>query len=182
MKKILIIVIIVLCAGGVVQAQEYRYEIGGGIGASGYLGDVNKSNVTKHLGFAGGILFRYKPNNYRWALKANAYIGGISGNSADYDMVFPENRAYSFNSTLYDFGAQIEFNFFDYGIGASYLKLKRITPYLTLGLGGTVASVSGGQTSFAIMKIAGSAIISPSGLSGFTLFNSSKYLRTPSKS
>lgn len=148
MKKILITVIMSMCICNMLLAQDYRYEIGAGIGASGYLGDVNKSNFLKHPGFAGGILFRYIPN-YRWALKANLYTAGISGSSTDYDMAFPEDKTYSFSSTLYDFGAQMEFNFFDYGLGASYLKLKRLTPYVTLGLGGTMAS-TGGQTSFAM--------------------------------
>ncbi len=148
MKKLLITIIMSVSAFIMAQAQDYRYEIGAGIGASGYLGDVNKSNFLKHPGFAGGVLFRYIPN-YRWALKANLYAAGISGNSLDYDMSFPEGQNYLFSSTLYDFGAQMEFNFFDYGMGASYLKLKRLTPYVTLGLGGVVAS-SAGQTSFAV--------------------------------
>lgn len=33
-----------------VTAQEYRYEAGIGGGISGYLGDVNQSNVLKHPG------------------------------------------------------------------------------------------------------------------------------------
>lgn len=148
MKKILIAIVMFLSAWGVVHAQEYRYEIGAGLGVSGYLGDVNKSNFLKHPGMAGGVLFRYIPN-YRWALKANIYAAGISGNSDDYKLVFPGGNSYKFNSTLYDMGAQMEFNFFDYGLGPAYLKLKRLTPYITLGIGGTVASVSG-KTSFAV--------------------------------
>lgn len=148
MKKLLFTLLMSMCLCTMAHAQDYRYEIGAGIGASGYLGDVNKSNFLKHPGFAGGMLFRYIPN-YRWALKANLYAAGISGNSADYNMAFPDGQSYSFSSTLYDLGAQMEFNFFDYGIGASYLKLKRLTPYVTLGLGGTLAS-TGGQTSFAV--------------------------------
>lgn len=36
-----------------VTAQEYRYEAGIGGGISGYLGDVNQSNVLKHPGLPG---------------------------------------------------------------------------------------------------------------------------------
>lgn len=148
MRKVLITIAILICSLCSVQAQEYRYELGVGAGMSGYLGDVNKSNFLKHPGFSGGLLFRYLPNT-RWAVKVNAYGGRISGNSADYKMNFPEGMSYSFKSTLVDVGAQIEFNFLNYGIGASYLKLKRISPYLTLGVGGTMAIMQG-QNSFSV--------------------------------
>lgn len=142
MRKILTTIAIMIMAMCAAHAQEYRCEIGAGLGMSGYLGDVNKSNFLKHPGFAGGALFRYLPNT-RWAVKANVFAGSISGNSADDKMVFPDGATYSFSSTLIDVGAQMEFNFFDYGIGPSYMKLKRLTPYLTLGVGGTMATGSG---------------------------------------
>lgn len=148
MKKIFVAIMMLMVAIGSATAQDYRYEIGAGLGASGYLGDVNKSNFLKHPGLAGGVLFRYIPN-YRWAVKANIYTGSISGDSKDGNMVFPDGQTYSFSSTLYDFGAQVEFNFFDYGIGATYMKLKRLTPYLTLGIGGVVASADG-ESAFAV--------------------------------
>lgn len=149
MRKILTSIVIMLMSLSVTaNAQEYRYEIGAGLGMSGYLGDVNKSNFLKHPGFAGGFLFRYNPNT-RWAVKANLLGGSISGNSADDKMMFPGGASYSFSSTLIDLGAQVEFNFFDYGIGARYLKLKRLSPYLTIGVGGTMA-VGSENTSFAV--------------------------------
>lgn len=139
MRKILATLVIMIMAVCSAHAQEYRYEVGAGVGMTGYLGDVNKSNPWKHPGLGGGVLFRYLPDT-RWAVKANVYGGGISGSSADYKMNFPEGAIYSFKSTLIDFGAQVEFNFFDYGIGPTYMKLKRWSPYITLGLGGTVAT------------------------------------------
>lgn len=149
MRKILTSIAILLMAlCSTANAQEYRYEIGAGLGMSGYLGDVNKSNFLKHPGFAGGALFRYLPNT-RWAVKANVFAGSISGNSADDKMSFPGGASYSFSSTLIDVGAQVEFNFFDYGIGARYMKLKRLSPYLTIGVGGTMAS-GNGNSSFAV--------------------------------
>lgn len=148
MKKVLTAIMILIATVSSAFAQDYRFEIGAGIGAAGYLGDVNESNFLKHPGISGGALFRYLPNR-RWAIKANLYAGSISGDSKDDNMVFPDGQTYSFSSTLYDIGAQVEFNFFDYGIGASYMKLKRITPYLTLGVGGVLASTSG-ESSFAM--------------------------------
>lgn len=148
MKRILTAIFMIISIATASQAQDYRYELGGGLGFSGYLGDVNKSNFLQSPGFSGGAVFRYLPNT-RWAVKANLTVASISGNSAENNMVFPDGATYSFSSTLCDMGVQMEFNFFDYGIGATYLKLKRITPYMTLGIGGVMASTSG-QTSFAM--------------------------------
>lgn len=137
-----------MCSTFQVRSQDYRFEVGAGLGASGYLGDMNKSNFLKHPGFAAGGLFRYIID-YRWALKANLYTAGLSGNSADYQDVFPGGESYKFNSQIYDLGAQVEFNFFNFGIGYTYKNLHRLTPYLTVGIGTTLAS-SGGHASFAM--------------------------------
>lgn len=137
-------------------AQDYRFEAGAGIGMSGYLGDTNKSNIYKNPGFAGGFLFRYIMD-YRWALKANLYTANISGNSADGSDVFPEGYTYKFKSQLYDLGAQIEFNFFNFGIGYKYKQLHRVSPYLTAGLGATLG-VCNGDSSVALSIPVGAGV------------------------
>src|SRR5690606_20337750 len=43
----------------ILQAQEYRYEIGGAAGTSFYMGDANKNSLFKYPGIAGGLLMRY---------------------------------------------------------------------------------------------------------------------------
>lgn len=150
MKKIIVIIVSILIIGlnSQVKAQDYKYEIGAGLGMSGYLGDVNKSNFLKHPGFAGGALFRYIID-YRWSLKTNFYTAGLSGNSADYTDVFPGGVTHKFTSQVFDLGAQMEFNFFNYGIGYTYKRLHRLSPYLVMGLG-TTLSTCGGTTAFAI--------------------------------
>lgn len=117
-----------------VTAQEYRYEAGIGGGISGYLGDVNQSNVLKHPGFAGNALFRYLINK-RFAVKADFTVASISGNSDDFANKFPDNAHYEFSHTYFDLGVAFEFNFLNFGMNDDYRKLKRISPYLSLGLG-----------------------------------------------
>nr|WP_302064290.1 hypothetical protein [uncultured Duncaniella sp.] len=34
------------------QPETYRFDLGAGIGMSGYLGDANESNLLSHPGFA----------------------------------------------------------------------------------------------------------------------------------
>ena len=109
---------------------------------SGYLGDANNANLLKKPGYVAGGLFRYIINS-RMALKANLLTAKISGNSANLANTYPDAQTYAFSSQLYDLGAQFEFNFLNYGIGSKYLKLKRISPYLTLGVGANLATGDG---------------------------------------
>lgn len=125
------------------KAQEdYRFDIGGGVGMTGYLGDANTSNLWKHPSWDAQLLFRYIANP-RWNFKSGLYIGGLSGNSADMLNVFPDENTYKFSTIFYELSELAEFNFFSYGMGESYRHLKRWTPYITGGLGVTAWSVAG---------------------------------------
>lgn len=141
MKKLAVIMLMIATLMAT-QAQEYRFEAGGALGMSGYLGDANNANLLKKPGYVAGGLFRYIINS-RMALKANLLTAKISGNSANLANTYPDAQTYAFSSQLYDLGAQFEFNFLNYGIGSKYLKLKRFSPYLTLGLGATLATGDG---------------------------------------
>ena len=57
--------------------------------------------------------------------------------------VFPDGHTFRFSTTFYELSELFEFNFLPYGMGESYRKLKRITPYITAGLGATMWSVDG---------------------------------------
>ena len=127
----------------VADAQEdYRFDAGGGLGMTGYLGDANTSNLWSSPSWDAEILFRYLINP-RWALKSNIYVGGLSGNSAKMTNVFPDDQTYRFTTTFYEIGEMAEFNFFNYGIGETYRQLKRVTPYITAGVGATMWNVDG---------------------------------------
>lgn len=126
---------------GVAQ-EDYRFDAGGGVGMTGYLGDANTSNLWSHPGFDGMLLFRYIKSP-RIAFKTGFYVGTLSGNSADMTDVFPETAQFKFSTTFYELSEMFEFNFFNYGIGEKYRNLKRWTPYVTAGLGATVWSTDG---------------------------------------
>ena len=122
--------------------EDYRFDAGGGIGMTGYLGDANMANLWSHPSWDAELLFRYIANP-RWAFKTNFYVGGLSGNSADMENVFPSGETYKFTTTFYEIGEMAEFNFFNYGMGERYRKLKRFTPYITAGLGMTMWNTDG---------------------------------------
>ena len=147
-RTVLIFMITVAaCLPANLQAQEaaYKFDIGASLGMSGYLGDANTSSLYKNPGFAAGASFRYLPNT-RWAIKGMLTYAGLSGNSADMTNVYPGGEPYKFTSKVYDFSGRVEFNFFNYGIGETYRKMKRWSPYLSLGVGITVASCQGTAT------------------------------------
>lgn len=125
------------------QAQEdYRFDAGGGLGMTGYLGDANTANLWSSPSWDAEILFRYIANP-RIALKTNLYIGGLSGDSSKMTNVFPDDQTRKFTTTFYELSELAEFNFLNYGIGETYRKLKRFTPYIAAGLGLTAWSAEG---------------------------------------
>lgn len=126
-----------------VSAQEdYRFDAGGGLGMTGYLGDANTANLWSSPSFDVELLFRYIMNP-RISLKTNFFVGALSGDSSKMTNVFPSGESYKFSTTFYELSELFEFNFFSYGMGESYRKLKRFTPYITGGLGMTAWSVDG---------------------------------------
>lgn len=148
MRKTLVILLTLAIAwvGGqqaAAQGESYKFDIGAGLGMSGYLGDANTSNVFKHPGVALNGSFRYLFNDTRFAIRGLLTAASLSGNSAEMDNVFPSGATYKFNSWIYDLGVRGEFNFFAYGIGETYKRLRRWSPYLSLGLGCTLSSAEG---------------------------------------
>lgn len=139
MKKILAylrlaLALIVASTAAVASAQEdYRFDIGAGIGMTGYLGDANNANLFQNPSWDAEILFRYILNP-RFNFKTNFYVGGLRGNSAQMTDVFPSHQDYKFSTMFYDLGETVEFHFFNYGIGETYRRLKRWTPYIVAGV------------------------------------------------
>ena len=150
MKKSLFIALLLLLAALPLAAQQYKYEVGPTLGVTGYLGDVNNSNLFKHPGVTGGGLFRYAHNS-RWAFKATLNYASISGDSKDIELKFPEEEQFHFSSSLIDVGFTAEFNFLNYGRGPTYKKYKPITPYMVAGVGFVFAfNDVGNQASFTV--------------------------------
>lgn len=144
-KIILSIMIPLLCLASNLRAsaqEDYRFDAGGGLGMTGYLGDANTANLWSSPSFDVELLFRYIMNP-RISLKTNFFVGALSGDSSKMTNVFPSGESYKFSTTFYELSELFEFNFFSYGMGESYRKLKRFTPYITGGLGMTAWSVDG---------------------------------------
>lgn len=122
--------------------EDYRFDAGGGLGITGYLGDANSSFLWNHPSWDAEVFLRYIANP-RWAFKTNLYAGSLSGNSADMANVFPDDKTYKFSTFFCELGEVAEFSFFNYGMGESYRKLKRFTPYIAAGAGVTAWNTGG---------------------------------------
>lgn len=139
-KSIILAAVAFLGVTTATAQEDYRFDIGGGFGMTGYLGDANSANLWQNPGWTAEVLFRYIINP-RLNLKTNFYIGSLSGDSSQMDNVFPDGNNFKFSTTFYEIGEMFEFHFFNYGMGETYRRLKRWTPYITAGLGVTAWSV-----------------------------------------
>ncbi len=151
-SKILIVLIMLTMAIGT-HAQtepEYRVEIGGGIGLVSYQGDFN-ANIFKNLQPMVTLLGKYKFDPRR-ALSLNVSYGQLKGSSKDAKTYFPADPSaptsttmplsYDFKHTVVDAGLRLEYNFWPFGTGFEYRGAKRLTPYVAIGLGMTVAKAN----------------------------------------
>lgn len=144
MKPLQLTLLLLLLFGsfGAKAQEDYRFDAGGGIGMTGYLGDANTSNLFSSPSWTADVAFRYIANP-RWAFKTGFYLGQLRGDSSKMANVFPTGETYKFSTWLYEVTEVAEFNFFNYGMGATYRKLKRFSPYIAGGLGFTAFAVDG---------------------------------------
>ena len=145
MLKHTFLAIVALLLSVSVQAQddpEYRFEIGAGVGMTGYLGDYN-GKLTRDLQPAASIVGRYNFNPWM-ALRLNVGYGKLRGSFKDVKTWYTEEqyRSYSFSNSMTDIAAIYEYNFLPYGTGRDYRGAKRLTPFLFGGLGLAIANTS----------------------------------------
>lgn len=130
---------------------EYRLEIGGGFGAVTYLGDFN-GNIFKEIQPMGSVLAKYRFDP-RMALAMNVSYGQLKGSSRNAKTYYPDITDYSFKSSLVDVGLRFEYNFWPYGTGEEYRGAKRLTPYIFLGIGMTIAKPNTTSTTETAMNV-----------------------------
>lgn len=112
--------------------KAQTWELGGGLGGAGYMGDLNPKNP---LVISGPSISGYVARNFDgyWSLKSSLIMGRIS--AADSNSTNPQfrERNLSFTTTLFESSLIGEFNFIDYIPEAGRNKF---TPYIFLGFAG----------------------------------------------
>ena len=147
MKSIfrIFLIVIILSAGKAyagAQTAPYKFDVGAGLGMSGYIGDANSTNPFRHPGFTADLRGAYIIDT-RWQIRAQLSTMGLSGNTKEIANVLPSEEQFSFTSQVVDLCVRGEFNFFSYGIGETYKRLKRWTPYLAVGVGASLGFCDG---------------------------------------
>ena len=138
MRNVVIAALLLLATGVHAQTEpEYKLEIGGGIGMVSYQGDFN-GNLFKSPQPMATVLAKYRFDPRR-ALAFNVSYGKLKGSSKDVQTYYPLSSIYDFSSTVVDAGVRLEYNFWPYGTGFEYRGAKRLTPYVSIGLGMTIA-------------------------------------------
>lgn len=125
MKKLsLFLLTLLLSFAGIAQNSE----LGGTVGTSFYLGDLNPRGVFKMPRLAGGIVYRYNFTP-RWALKADILFCEVAASDAVTNKKYERNL--SFKSPITEISVQAELNFF-----RLYNERGKnfFTPYLFAGI------------------------------------------------
>ncbi len=126
MNKSSISIILIFCFLAIHLQAQKGVELGGWLGSSWYLGDLNTEYDLGLPGGAGGLIARYN-FNHRISVTAAGNYGRVRGDDARSNNSFQRNRNLHFYSDVYDVSAVAEFNFFPYFHGS---ELEYYTPYI----------------------------------------------------
>ena len=142
MRSVVIAALLALVASVHAQTDpEYKLELGGGIGMVSYQGDFS-SGLFKNLQPMFTVLAKYRFDPRR-AVALNVSYGQLKGSSEDVKTYYPLTTTYDFKSKVADVGLRLEYNFWPFGTGYEYRGAKRLTPYVAIGLGMTIAKAEG---------------------------------------
>lgn len=110
-------------------ANAQIHEIGGFVGGSNYIGDIGSTKYVAPNKLAFGVLYKWnKSPRHSWRF---SYMQStIQGNDAMSDNSVRNQRDLTFENTIKEFSAGLEFNFLDFNLHSGETK---ITPYIYSG-------------------------------------------------
>ncbi|MCF2490446.1 DUF6089 family protein [Dyadobacter sp. CY347] len=100
-----------VAAGNAVNAQ--KIEIGAGLGALNYKGDISPSVRLRFFKPAGSVFFRYNPSQ-ALSLRAELMGGVIGADDKHSKDPFQQARKFSFTSRIFEGSAVAEYNFLNF--------------------------------------------------------------------
>lgn len=127
MPKFVLIIFLFLLS---YSLKAQTWEFGGGIGAAGYMGDLNISDPLKPSGPSFGIFAKRNFDGYL-ALRLNYSFGIISAADSNSRNLQFRQRNLSFTTTLSEVSVMAEFNFMRY---IPSVTNSKYTPYMYLGV------------------------------------------------
>lgn len=130
-QKSLWVPIFILLMGITFSVQAQKREIGGGIGALSYTGDLTRNVFANPIKFGGNVFYRFNMRDHI-SIKVSFLGGGLAGSDANPIDAFSVARASSFNIFLYEFATGIEYYFLDFRSKNAQINWS---PYFYGGLG-----------------------------------------------
>ena len=133
-RKLLTLLVATLISFGV-KAQDESYvqqgEFGITLGGAHYFGDLNNRAAFNRPKPAAGIFFRKQFGNYI-GLRISGHFAQLGYSDTYSKNEFQRLRNLSFNTNIYEFAVQGDFNFFKF---IPMDPAHSFTPYVTLGVG-----------------------------------------------
>lgn len=127
MKKIFNLL---LCFLPFLSLHSQIHEVGVFLGGSNFVGDVGKTTYINPEKIAFGVLYKWNKSprhSYRFSYMQSS----VNGNDFKSKETSRNRRGYTFENNVRELSAGLEFNFFDFNLHDSDLK---VTPYLFSGL------------------------------------------------
>lgn len=113
------------------QYDVQQGQFGVTLGAAHYFGDLNNTANLNRPKPALGVFFRKQFGNYT-GLRLSAHLAQLGYSDVYSKNEYQRRRNLSFNTNIFEFALQGDFNFFKYVPGDPNY---RFTPYVTLGAG-----------------------------------------------
>ena len=127
MNRVFVLLFLIL---SIATARAQINELGIFVGGSNYIGDIGPTTYIAPQDLALGIMYKWNKSK-RHDFRFSYTYAKISSNDKDSNAANRKNRGYSFESTINEFSAGIEFDFFEFDLHT----LKRpMTPYIFTGL------------------------------------------------
>ncbi|MFN8257894.1 MAG: DUF6089 family protein [Bacteroidales bacterium] len=140
MYRLTIIILLIGCSF-IVKAQRKVHEVGLFGGVSYYMGDVNPSKLFYSVEPTFSFIYKYNINS-RYGIRFNGTLSSLSGNDADSENGYQQQRNHSFDIALYEFSVLCEFNFLPFKPESQY---EFFSPYLVAGLGAMLYPAQSGS-------------------------------------
>lgn len=124
------IIVLFLCFLSLNTMNAQIHEIGVFLGGSNYIGDIGPMTHIAPKDFAAGLLYKWNRSpRHSWRFSLSQ--AKISSDDIDAKSTSRNERGYSFENTVTEVSAGMEFNFFDFNL---HDLRKKFTPYVYTGL------------------------------------------------
>ncbi|MEM6515351.1 MAG: DUF6089 family protein [Bacteroidota bacterium] len=123
-------VLVMLLIGFVQESQSQIYEVGIFAGGSNFIGDVGATNYISPNALAIGGLFKWN-RSPRHSWRVSVIYADIEGRDSRSDDPRRQERNYSFDNSILEISAGMEFTFWEFNLHESE---RQFSPYLYSGI------------------------------------------------